>query len=142
LDTAGALSPIKGAGTTFKPLLWSSKDAEVVSRRSVAGTFDPSGLLTGFKPTGKHYVFAASVTGKVKTAFPDGPPKGVKLPPGTNVLKASVKPLHLIVFADSDMLADFLWVHHLNLFGQPLGPGMGGQRRRGAERARQHGRER
>ena len=120
LDAAGALSPIKGAGTNFKPLLWSSKDAEVVSRRSVAGTFDPSGLLTGFKPTGKRYVFAASVTGKVKTAFPGGPPKGIKLPPGTTALKASAKPLHLIVFADSDMLADFLWVHHLNLFGQPL----------------------
>ena len=120
LDAAGALSPIKGAGTTFKPLLWSSKDAEVVNRGSVAGMFDPSGLLTGFKPTGKRYVFAARVTGKVKTAFPDGPPKGIKLPPGTTPLKNSVKPLHLIVFADSDMLADFLWVHHLNLFGQPL----------------------
>ncbi len=120
IDTAGYLSPIKGAGTSFEPLLWSSTDAKPVAAQTLAGMFDPSGLLNGFKPTGKRYVFGARVSGKVKSAFPDGPPKGVKLPAGTKVLTAAVKPLQLLVFADSDMLSDFLWVRHLDLFGQTL----------------------
>ncbi len=121
IDTAGSLAPIKGAGTTFHPLLWSSTDAKPVMAQTLAGMmFNPSSLLEGFKPTGKRYIFAARVTGKVKTAFPHGPPKGVKLPAGTTVLKAAAKPLQLVVFADSDMLGDFLWVRHLNLFGRTL----------------------
>ncbi len=120
LDAAGALRPIKGAGTSFTPLLWSTKDAEAVSADAVNGMFDPSGLLSHFKPTGRRYVLAASVTGKVKNAFPAGPPTGVKLAAGTTVLKTATKPLHLIVFGDAQMLADFLWVHNLDLFGQPL----------------------
>ena len=120
LDTAGYLSPIKGAGTTFKPLLWSSTEAQPVAAELLAGMTDPSSLLNAFKPTGKRYTFGARVTGMVKTDFPDGPPKGVKLPSGAQVLKAAVKPLHLLVFADSDMLANFLWVHSMNLFGQPI----------------------
>jgi ABC-type uncharacterized transport system involved in gliding motility auxiliary subunit len=58
----------------------------------------------------------------VHSAFPDGPPAGVTLPPGQLDLKASLpnRPLNLIVFADSDMLSDFLWVRLQNFFGQQL----------------------
>ena len=45
---------------------------------------------------------------------------GVKLPAGTPLLKVATHPLNLLVFADSDMLSDFLWVRHLSLFGQTL----------------------
>ena len=120
LDTAGYLQPIAAAGTTFKPLLWSNTDAGPVATETLAGAFNPASLLQGFKPTGKRYTLGARVTGKVNSAFPDGPPAGVKLPVGTPLLKRALKPLHLLVFADSDMLADFLWVHHLDLFGQSL----------------------
>jgi ABC-type uncharacterized transport system involved in gliding motility auxiliary subunit len=82
--------------------------------------FDPGTLLAGFKPTGQRYTLAARVTGNVKTMFPGGPPAGVTLAPGQTALKESVKPLNLIVFADTDLLSDFMWVHEQNIFGQQV----------------------
>jgi len=61
---------------------------------------------------------AARVVGNVKTAFPAGPPAGVTLPAGQTALKESARPLNLVVFADTDMLTDYLWVHAQSVFGQ------------------------
>ena len=120
LATAGYLSPIKGAKTTFEPLMWSSADAEPLPAQRFGPTLQPASLLEGFTPTGKRYTLAARVTGSVRTAFPDGPPAGVTLPAGQTDLKASAKPLHLVVFADADMLANYLWVRQMSLFGQDI----------------------
>jgi ABC-type uncharacterized transport system involved in gliding motility auxiliary subunit len=78
---------------------------------------DPDTLRDGFEPTGERYALAARVTGSVGTAFPDGPPSGASAGAGSP-LKRSVKPLNLVVVADTDMLSDFLWVRQQNLFGQ------------------------
>jgi len=116
--TAGFLTPVKGATTKFEPLLQSSDQAEPMPAERFAMLFDPSSLMDGFKPTGQRYTLAARITGNVKTMFPNGPPTGVTLAAGQAALKESVKPLNLIVFADTDMLADFLWVREQNFFGQ------------------------
>jgi ABC-type uncharacterized transport system involved in gliding motility auxiliary subunit len=118
--TAGFLTPIKGATTKFESILQSSAEAEPMPAERFAMLFDPSTLRDGFKPTGKRYTIAARVTGNVKTMFPAGPPAGVTLAPGQTALKESVKPLNLIVFADTDMLSDFMWVHEQNFFGQQV----------------------
>jgi ABC-type uncharacterized transport system involved in gliding motility auxiliary subunit len=118
VETAGYLQPIKGAGVKFEPLLQSSTDAAPIPVQKFAMLFDPATLRDGFKPTGQRYTIAARIGGNVKTAFPAGPPPGVTLPPGQTQLKQSAKPLHLVVFADTDMLSDFLWVHEQNFFGQ------------------------
>src|SRR3984885_14022570 len=120
LATTGFLTPIKGATTKFESILQSSTDAETMPAERFAMLFDPSTLLEGFKPTGQRYTIAARVTGNVKTMFPGGPPAGVTLAPGQTALKESVKPLNLIVFADTDLLSDFMWVHEQNIFGQQV----------------------
>ncbi|HEY7887708.1 MAG TPA: Gldg family protein [Steroidobacteraceae bacterium] len=118
--TAGFLTPAKGATTRFEPLIQSSTDAEPMAAQRFATLLDPSTLLNGFRPTGQRYTVAARITGMVKTAFPDGPPHGVTLPAGQRDLQTSVKPLHLVVFADTDLLSDYLWVHEEQLFGQNI----------------------
>jgi gliding motility-associatede transport system auxiliary component len=118
VETPGYVTAEKGAQIKFEPLLRSSADAEILPSQRFQLLPDPASLLDGFKPTGQRYTIAARVTGMVKTAFPGGPPTGVTLPPGQRDLKASVKPLNLVVVADSDMLADFLWVREQDLFGQ------------------------
>ena len=118
--TAGFLTPIKGATTKFESILQSSTDAEPMPAERFVMLFDPSSLLQGFKPTGQRYTIAARVTGNVKTMFPGGPPTGVTLAPGQTALKESVKPLNLIVFADTDLLSDFMWIHEQSLFGQQV----------------------
>jgi ABC-type uncharacterized transport system involved in gliding motility auxiliary subunit len=118
LSTAGYVKPKKDSGLKFEPLLQSSTQAAPLATEKFAMLFDPSSLREGFKPTGERYAFAARFTGNVKSAFPNGPPTGVTLPTGETALKASAKPLNLIVFADTDMLADYLWVRQQNFFGQ------------------------
>jgi ABC-type uncharacterized transport system involved in gliding motility auxiliary subunit len=127
--TAGYLEPVKGdkgcqalkgAKSCFEPLLQSSTDAEPLPVDRFRMLFDPSTLRDGFKPTGRRYVIAARVSGNVHTAFPGGPPAGVTLPPGQLDLKASAKPINLVVFADTDLLSDYLWVREQSFFGQRM----------------------
>jgi len=118
--TSGYLQPKKGASVQFEPLLQSSTRAAPLGVERFAMLFDPATLLDGFKPTGQRYTLAARVTGTVKSAFPDGPPAGVQLAANEKPLKASVKPLDLIVVADTDLLSDFLWVREQSLFGQRI----------------------
>ncbi|MDB6041452.1 MAG: transporter gliding motility auxiliary component [Gammaproteobacteria bacterium] len=118
--TAGFLEPVKDSKTRFESILQSSAESEPLPVERFAMLFDPSTLRDGFKPTGKRYTIAARVTGTVKTMFPAGPPAGVTLAPGQTALKDSAKPLNLVVFADTDLLSNFLWVHEQNFFGQQV----------------------
>jgi len=118
--TSGYVTPMKGATTKFETILRSSAESEPMPAQRFAMLFDPSSLRDGFKPTGQSYTIAARVTGNVKTMFPSGPPTGVTLAPGQTALKESAKPLNLIVFADTDLLSDFMWVHEQNFFGQTV----------------------
>jgi ABC-type uncharacterized transport system involved in gliding motility auxiliary subunit len=120
LTGAQACQPVNGARSCFEPLLQSSVDAEPLPVQRFRVLFDPATLLEGFKPTGQRYTLAARVSGNVHSAFPAGPPTGVTLPPGQVALKTSAKPLNLVVFADADLLSDYLWVRQQNFFGQRL----------------------
>jgi ABC-type uncharacterized transport system involved in gliding motility auxiliary subunit len=120
LKGAQACQPVQGAKSCFEPLLLSSNDAEPLPVSRFRMLFDPATLQEGFKPTGQRYVLAARVTGNVHSAFPGGPPPGATLAPGQTDLKASVKPLNLVVFADTDLLSDYLWVREQNFFGQRM----------------------
>jgi ABC-type uncharacterized transport system involved in gliding motility auxiliary subunit len=121
--TIGHLSARKGAQTKFETLVSSSKEAGILGTERFQMLFDPNTLRDGFKPTGQVYTLAARVTGTATTAFPNGPPAGATAPAG-GALKTSAKPLNLIVFADSDLLQDYLWVRVQNFFGQRVGTAM------------------
>jgi len=117
---AQACQPVKGGNPCFEPLLQSSPDAQPLPVARFRMLFDPATLLDGFKPTGRRYVIGARVSGNVHSAFPGGAPAGVTLPAGQTALKQSAKPLNLVVFADTDMLTDFMWVREQNFFGQRM----------------------
>lgn len=119
VSTIGALRPREGAKTKFEPLVQSSTSAGPLPADRFNMLFDPSTLRDEFKPTGQRYTLAARITGNVSTAFPDGPPQGATAPEG-GALKESAKPLNLIVFADTDLLMDYLWLRQQSLFGQRI----------------------
>jgi ABC-type uncharacterized transport system involved in gliding motility auxiliary subunit len=120
LAMAGHLEPLKEAGVKFEPLLQSSTDAALLPVERFRMLFDPATLRDGFKPTGVRYTLGARITGNVHSAFPDGAPAGATLPAGESALKTSTHPLNLVVIADTDLLADYLWVHSQDFFGQRL----------------------
>lgn len=110
--STGYLQPREGATTRFDALLESSTLAAPLPASRFAMLMDPATLRDGFKATGKRYAIGARVTGEVKSAYANAEP--------APALTASTKPLNVVVFADTDLLADFLWVRQQNVFGQTV----------------------
>jgi ABC-type uncharacterized transport system involved in gliding motility auxiliary subunit len=120
--TAGSLKPLQREGDeagklTFEPLIHTSAQAGLLPASRFSMMSDPSTLRDGFKPGGE-LVIAARVSGEAKSAYADGPPAGVT--PAADALKASAKPLNVVLIADSDLLSDFMWVQQRNFFGQTV----------------------
>ncbi len=120
LNTAGAIHGRAGATTKIEPLMTSTDQAMEVDAEPLRMFPDPAKLIASFKPTGEVYTLAARVTGPVKTAFPDGPPKDADPELAKQQIKEAKAPLNLILIADSDFLADRNWVRQQSLLGQDL----------------------
>ena len=120
--TVGSLSFKNTSGLTFEPLLQSSAAAGVLPVERFAFLADPASLRDGFRPTGERYVVAARLSGKLKTAFPNGnpAPANASAPPSPDTvpLKESKQPVNLVIVADTDILTDNLWVRNQSFFGQ------------------------
>jgi len=87
---------------------------------------NPIALIKQFEPEDKSYTLAARISGDVKTAFPDGPPKEVldAAEDAEAVKKAhlseSREPLNAILVGDADFLADRNWAQVQEIGGQRL----------------------
>jgi len=129
-STAGALSAIEGATTTFTPLIQSSEQAALKQTDLLTSLNDPSILMSGFAPTGEKYVLAARISGPAKTAFPEGIDVMEVTESSDEGDEASTRHLdpehvessdiHVMVVADSDVLSDRLWVQVQDFFGQQI----------------------
>jgi len=128
--TPGYLEPADGATTAFTPLVSTTPQASQFTSAQVAAvTTDPRDLLDHYTPQGRPYTVVARVSGKVRTAFPDGRP----LPelseadtsetaeeeddataddsvPKAEHLSESAEDAQIIIVADADMLEDRFWV--------------------------------
>jgi ABC-type uncharacterized transport system involved in gliding motility auxiliary subunit len=117
MATVGSLKQVPGSKLKFEPLIHTSSQAGLMPVQRFAMMTDPASLRDGFKPTGE-FVVAARISGEAASAYANGPPAGVTAAP--DALKASSKPLNVVVVADTDLLADFMWVQTRNFFGQTL----------------------
>lgn len=114
---AGAISAKDKAPATLTPLVRSSDLAGPVATAALGFMTDPAMLRENFKPTGERYTLAARISGKVPSAFPQGPPGGA--PAGGKAhLAEAAEPINVVVVADTDFLSDRLWVQAQNFFGQ------------------------
>ena len=128
--TAGFISKAKDSDVTFDPLIVSTEAAAPMEAQKFRFQPNPAEILKSFEPKGKPLTLAARVSGKLKSAFPEGPPAekdkdktedkngaaGAKVPH----LKESKDVVNLIVVADSDILADTFWLQVQDFFGQRL----------------------
>jgi len=119
--SAGILKPKPGASTSFARLVTASPGSMSVETDKIKFAPDPTQLLRDYKPETEILTMAARITGPVKTAFPDGPPKVEGRPPQPDQLPhvaESAGPISVIVVADTDMLDDRFWVSAQEFFGQ------------------------
>jgi len=100
----------------FEPLLQSSTHAALLPTSKLMFLPDSDSLLDGFQATGERYTIAARIHGKVKTAFPDGKPDAEGA--AGEHLTESKEDANIILVADTDLLADPLWVRTQTVFGQ------------------------
>ena len=126
--TPGYLEPADGATTTFTPLVTTTPRAAQFTPAQVAAvTTDPRDLLDDYASQDRPYTVVARISGKVRTAFPDGRPAGepsadedtsetadeeaeAGAEPKAEHLSESTENAQIIVVADADMLADRFWV--------------------------------
>lgn len=144
VGSIGSLKAREGMGTVLTPLLVSSEQAALMEVEKLGGLRpDPEGILRALKPTGQRYVLAARITGRVKTAFPNGAPpepapeaketekkddpavpspdkKPEEAKPAKPHRAESAAPANLIVVADSDLLEDRFWSRTREFLGQQV----------------------
>jgi ABC-type uncharacterized transport system involved in gliding motility auxiliary subunit len=82
-------------------------------------------IMQNFSPSGKEYALALRLSGKFKTAFPEGKPADPAADknapkPIENSLKISTADTSVILVGDSDWLYDPLCVQVQNFFGQRI----------------------
>lgn len=131
--TPGFFEVAEGATVKVEPLITSTESSGPFSADMVRRDPKPADILQQFKPQDKTYILAARLSGTVKSAFPDGPPKDDskkdakkdgdkddKAAPMKPHLTESAKPANIIIVADTDFIADLFWVRTQDLFGQTV----------------------
>jgi len=137
MASTGAIAAVDGAGTKLEPLITTSPESMIFDAKFIRVGPNPEVLLKNFKADDKSYIVAARVSGKAKSAFPDGPPKpqegseagkAEKAEPAAEKDRAETRPhlaesardIAVVVFADSDFLFDQFWVRQQNFLGEDV----------------------
>jgi len=115
--STGWLAPFEGVGIDFEPLVESSNSAAPIEASRLRFLRDPQELEKDFLATGDRYALAARITGQTQSAY-EQPPEGFA---EDKHIKASVEAgIHVVLFADTDILTDRLWVQKQNFLGQTV----------------------
>jgi ABC-type uncharacterized transport system involved in gliding motility auxiliary subunit len=107
LAGVGALHALKGATTTFLPLVSSSNESSLLDASAARMNPRPQDLMAQIQPTGEKFVLAARISGPAKTAFPA-------------TAKVKSGNINVIVMADSDIFDDRFWVRVQNVLGKKI----------------------
>lgn len=138
ISSAGVIAPAEGATTLFEPLMQSSSNSMLMEAALIQDITEPSVLFDEFEPTEESYTLAARVSGVVNSAFPDGPPPppveeeeeesgAAEEDAGEEIDTAAVPhiaqsegPVNILLFADTDLMSDRMWVQVAQFLGQRI----------------------
>ena len=119
LPLCGAFTGTPVAGLKETVLLHSSKDSQLVE--AMLANLSSESIMKEFKPSGVNYALAVRLSGKFKTAFPDGAPQEKKDEKSDTEKKDEKKPEEkktsdslketkgdntVVLFGDADLLYD------------------------------------
>lgn len=115
-------SPVEGLKKT--DLIKSTTQSQLVE--GFLAQMSGETILKDFKPSSTEYALAIKLSGKFKTAFPNGKPEAAPPAPGEekkeapkgDALKETKEDNHVILVADADMLNDNFCVQVQDFFGQ------------------------
>jgi ABC-type uncharacterized transport system involved in gliding motility auxiliary subunit len=123
--SAGAFTGTPAPGLQETVLLSSTRDSQLVE--GMLANFSGDGILKDFKPSGVEYALAVRLTGRFKTAFPEGKPQEKKEDGSTNAvagatpaaksdgsLKESRQDSAVVLVGDADMIYDSYTLRRMN----------------------------
>ncbi|HEY5775998.1 MAG TPA: Gldg family protein [Xanthomonadales bacterium] len=116
-SSTGWLTPIEGAASVFEPLLESSQNAAPIDAARLRFLSNPQDLTRDFQPTGDRYALVARITGPANSAYEQAP-EGA--PADTHLATAGEAGINVVLFADTDVLTDRLWVQKQNFLGRTV----------------------
>ncbi len=102
--SAGSLTPVNEAGTSFQPLIASSARSAMIEVKKLRNP-NPIEMLQTFLPDGQRRVLAARIRGEAKSSFKDGRPADAKL----EAEHVASGPVNVLAVSDADMLFDSFW---------------------------------
>jgi len=109
--SAGALENLdEGVGPAFEPLIQSSERSGRLATERLRMAADPSALIDEIGLDDRRYTLAARLTGDAETAFPGRLGE-------TGRSRGSI---NAIVVADTDLLADNMWVQRQSFLGSVI----------------------
>ena len=116
-SSTGWLVQLDGASTTFEALVESSESAAPIEALRLRFLSNPQDLSRDFTPTGDKYTLVARITGQAGSAFEQAP-EGLALV--DHLANADEAGINVVLFADTDVLTDRLWVQKQNFLGQTI----------------------
>jgi ABC-type uncharacterized transport system involved in gliding motility auxiliary subunit len=116
-SSTGWLAPLEGASTRFEALVQSSENAAPLDASRLRFLTDPAELMKGFNPTGDRYALAVRLSGPARSAFdpPDADEQSA-----SHRAESNESGITVMLFADTDLLTDRLWVQKQPFMGQNL----------------------
>jgi ABC-type uncharacterized transport system involved in gliding motility auxiliary subunit len=135
LAMAGEFSGTPAQGVKETVLMKSSPNSELVD--GMMAQFGGESIATNFTPSGKEYPLALRLSGKFKTAFPQGKPKSATKTPDEDenqpneqkkkeeegksprALKEATKETTVVLVGDADMIQDPIAIREVQ---NPFGP--------------------
>jgi len=137
MSSPGVIRQAAGANTRFEALIVSSSDSMLMDAQLLEDVTDPSILFDEFVSGGISHTIAARISGVIETAFPDGRPivevealdeeiaaldeeDTIEEEPVSEHLSSSNSEVNILVFADTDMLNDRMWVQVGQFMGQRI----------------------
>jgi ABC-type uncharacterized transport system involved in gliding motility auxiliary subunit len=109
---------VKDTGLQVTELITTSPNSMLVENAEATKSGDEA--TRAFKPSGKEKPLALRLTGRFRTAFPEGLKDGDKPVPDTPQLRESAADNSVILVADVDMLADGAAVDVTEMFGRRI----------------------
>ncbi len=115
--SGGAFTGTPAPGLTEKVLLKSTADSQLVD--GMLAQFSSENILKDFKPSGVKYALAVRLSGKFKTAFPNGSPEEKsdetnKTAKADGSLKESKEDNTVVLVGDADMFYDGFAIRKVN----------------------------
>ncbi len=125
MHASGWLRPTEdNPAPAFIPLVRATPQSMSIERFRIQVRPDPTQLLADFVADTETRVLAARLAGPLPSAFADGPPGEADDGPSGEPAsaddphRAATETAHLIVVADTDILADNVWVATREFFGR------------------------